>query len=114
MAEEQSDPVNTKEELAPPPDARSWTGPSRYFEALARRRTERRKREPLVRTQPESPRVLLSTLPFIALIAALGLLAIAIMITAWPGRPERHPPPRPQEQGVAPKGWFQEAEREFR
>ena len=77
--------MNTKEELAPPPDARSWTGPTVYFEALARRRTERRRREPLVRTQPKSPRLLLSTLPFIALIAALGLLAVAIMITAWPG-----------------------------
>ena len=106
--------MNTKEELAPPPDARSWTGPTVYFEALARRRTERRRREPLVRTQPESPRLLLSTLPFIALIAALGLLAVAIMVTAWPGRLERHPPPRQQEQGVAAKGWFQEAEREFR
>ena len=109
--------MKSKEELAPPAE-HSWTRPEVYFEALARRRTERRKREPLVRTQPESPRLLLSTLPFIALIAALGLLAIAIMVTAWPGRmqhrPERHPPPQQQEQGVAPKGWFQEAEREFR
>ena len=109
--------MKSKEELAPPAE-HSWTRPEVYFEALARRRTERRKREPLVRTQPKSPRLLLSTLPFIALIAALGLLAIAIMVTAWPGRmqhrPERHPPPQQQEQGVAPKGWFQEAEREFR
>ena len=110
--------MNTKEELAPPPDARSWIGPTVYFEALARRRTERRRREPSVRTQPESPRLLLSTLPFIALIAALGLLAVAIMITAWPGQPQhrpgRHPPAQQREPGVAPKGWFQEAEREFR
>ena len=109
--------MKSKEELAPPAE-HSWTRPEVYFEALARRRTERRKREPLVRTQPESPRLLLSTLPFIALIAALGLLAVAIMITAWPGRlqhrPERHPRPQQQEQGVAPKGWFQEAQREFR
>jgi hypothetical protein len=106
--------MKSKEELAPPTE-HSWTRPEEYFEALARRRTERRKREPVVRTQPESPRLLLSTLPFIALIAALGLLAVAIMIAAWPGRPERHPPPRQQhEQGVAPKGWYQKAEREFR
>jgi hypothetical protein len=105
--------VKSKEELAPLAE-HGWTRPEVYFEALARRRTERRKREPLVRTQPESPRLLLSTLPFIALIAALGLLAVAIMIIAWPGRPERHPPPQQHEQGVAPKGWFQEAEREFR
>jgi hypothetical protein len=106
--------VKSKEELAPPAE-HGWTRPEVYFEALARRRTERRKREPVVRTQPESPRLLLSTLPFIALIAALGLLAVAIMIIAWPGRPERHPPPQQQyEQGIAPKGWFQKAEREFR
>jgi hypothetical protein len=105
--------VKSKEELAPPAE-HSWTRPEVYFETLARRRTERRKREPLVRTQPESPRLLLSTLPFIALIAALGMLAVAIMITAWPGQPKRHPPPQQKEQGVAAKGWFQEAEREFR
>jgi hypothetical protein len=110
--------VKSKQELAPETTEQSWTRPDAYFEALARRRTERRKRdpEPGARTQPESPRLLLSTLPFIALIAALGLLTIAIMIAAWPGRPDRHPPPKPQqhEQGVAPKGWYQKAEREFR
>jgi hypothetical protein len=76
----------------------------------------RRKREPasVARTQPESPRLLLSTLPFIALIAALGLLTVAILIAAWPGRPQRHPPPRQHEQGVAPKGWLEKARREFR
>lgn len=108
--------MKSKEELAPPPAGHSWTRPKEYIEALARRRTARRKREPGAgaRTQPESPRLLLSTLPFLALIAALGVLAIAIMIVAWPGRPQRHPPPQQREQGIAPKGWFQKAEREFR
>jgi hypothetical protein len=107
--------VKSKEELAPPAE-QNWTRPEVYFEALARRRTARRKREPGAgaRTQPESPRLLLSTFPFIALIAALGLLTIAIMVAAWPGRPQRQPPPPQHEQGVASKGWFQEAEREFR
>jgi hypothetical protein len=45
---------------------------------------------------------------------ALGVLAIGIMVTAWPGQPKRHPPPQQREQGIAPKGWFQKAEREFR
>jgi hypothetical protein len=58
--------------------------------------------------------LLLSTLPFIALIAALGLLTVAIMVAAWPGRPQGHPPARQHEQGVAAKGWLQKAEREFR
>ena len=107
--------MKSKEELAPPAE-HGWTRPEVYFEALARRRTARRKREPGAgaRTQPESPRLLLNTLPFIALIAALGLLTIAIMVAAWPGRPQRQPPPPHREQGVAAKGWFQEAEREFR
>ena len=110
--------MKSKEELAPPSAADGWTRPGAYFEALARRRTARRKRDPEAgaRTQPESPRLLLSTLPFIALIAALGLLTVAIMVAAWPGRPERHPPARQQqhEQGVAAKGWYQKAKREFR
>ena len=107
--------MKSKEELAPPAE-HGWTRPEVYFEALARRRTARRKRDPGAgaRTQPESPRLLLSTLPFLALIAALGVLAIAIMIAAWPGRPQRHPPPQQREQGIAPKGWFQKAQREFR
>jgi anti-sigma factor RsiW len=97
------------------PETRSWTRPDDYFEALARRRTARRNRgEHNRRTQPEAPRVWLSTIPFLALIAALGGLAIAIMVAAWPGRPLRHPPPRQPEQGIAAKGWFQKAQREFR
>ncbi len=97
-------------------ESRSWTRPEDYFTAMARRRTERKKREPkLSRTQPEAPRLLLSTLPFLALIAALAVLAVAIIITAWPGN---HAPfkPRPaaHQQGYAPKGWFEEAKREMR
>lgn len=96
------------------PGARSWARPEDYFETLARRRTARRKREDRRRTEPVAPRLWLSTIPFFALITALGALAIAIMIAAWPGRPQRHPPPRQPEQGIAARGWFQKAEREFR
>ena len=111
--------MKSKEELAPPAE-HSWTRPEVYFEALARRRTARRKRESGAgaRTQPESPRLLLSTLPFIALIAALGLLTIAIMVTAWPGRMQHGPSAirrlSSTSRASRPKGWFQEAEREFR
>jgi hypothetical protein len=67
------------------------------------------------RTEPESPQLLLSTIPFLALIGLLGILAVAIMFAALPGN---HPPPKPaavaqKELGVAPKGWFQKAEKEF-
>ena len=82
---------------------------------MARRRTARRKRETRGRTQPERPRLLLSTIPFLALIAALAILAVAIMVIAWPGSQPR-PAQRQiaREQGVAAKGWFQEAEKDFR
>ncbi len=105
--------MKNKGELAPP-EPRRWTRADDYLGAMARRRTARRKREGASRTQPESPRLLLSTIPFLALIAALAILAVAIMVIAWPGS---QPQPKRQlaqrEQGVAPKGWFQEASKDF-
>jgi hypothetical protein len=106
--------MKNKGELASS-ESLSWTRAEDYLGAMARRRTERRKREPKPRTQPESPRLLLSTLPFLVLIAAMAVLAVAIMIAAFPGT---QPQPRPQtaqhQQGVAAKGWFQEAKKQFR
>jgi hypothetical protein len=105
--------MNNKGELAPP-EFRRWTRVDDYLGAMARRRTERRKREPRPRTQPENPRLLLSTIPFLALIAALAILAVAIMVTAWPGsQPQMAQRPVPKQQGVAQKGWFQEAQKDF-
>jgi len=94
-----------------------WTNAGDYVAAMARKRTARSKRERKTgRTQPESPRFGLSTLPYIALITVLAVLTIAIAIAAFPGS---QPLPRqPQlasahEQGVAQKGWLEKAEREF-
>jgi hypothetical protein len=55
-------------------------------------------------------------LPFLALTIALLILTVAIAVTAWPGA---QPEPKPEqvastERGVAPRGWFQEAEKEMR
>lgn len=101
-------------ELAPV-RVRSWTRIDDYFESLARRRTARRSRGLPPRTEPETPRFALSTLPFLALFAGLAVLAVGIAISAWPGN---QPTPRPQsaqhERGVAPKGWFQQAEKDMR
>jgi anti-sigma factor RsiW len=106
--------VKHKGELARPEPDR-WTRADDYLGALARRRTARRQREPQGRTQPESPRLLLSTIPFLALIAALAILAVAMMIIAWPGsQPQSVQKQVMPEQGVAPKGWFQKAEKDFR
>lgn len=105
--------MRNKAELAPP-EPRRWTRADDYLGAMARRRTERRKREGGSRTQPESPRLLLSTIPFLALIAALAILSVAIMVIAWPGsQPQPTQKQTQREQGVAPKGWFQEAAKEF-
>ena len=100
----------------PPVKDRSWTRVEDYFEAMARRRTARRSRARRPRTEPESPRFSLSTLPFLVLIGGLAVLAVGIAVSAWPGS---QPPPKAQaagrhEPGVAPKGWFQEAQKEMR
>jgi hypothetical protein len=58
---------------------------------------------------------LLSTLPFLALLAAMAVLTVAIMVIAWPGsQPVIQPRAALHEQGVAARGWFQEAKKEFR
>jgi len=67
-----------------------------------------------VRTQPETPRLLLSTLPFLALIMAMAVLAVGIMILTFPGaQPQPQPRPAAHQHGVASKGWFQEAQKQF-
>jgi len=99
------------------PAKESWTRLDNYLASLARRRTARRSRSPGPRTEPETPHFLLSTLPFLVLIAGLAVLSVAIAIAAWPVRqPElaSMKPPPAHELGTAPKGWFQEAQKEFR
>jgi hypothetical protein len=107
--------VSHKGKLAKPAPAHEWTRVDDYVSALARKRTFRRARRPRERSQPEAPRMMLSTLPFLALLVLLGVLSVAMMVLAFPGN---QPAPRPRpvaahEQGVAPRGWFQEAQRDF-
>jgi hypothetical protein len=99
-----------------PVATRSWTRVDDYFETLARRRTARRSRQPKVRSEPEAPRFALSTLPFLALFVGLAVLAIGIAVTAWPGGQPQHKraTTAQHELGIAPKGWFQEAQKEMR
>lgn len=112
---EQSNPVSHKPDLSTPAPPRAWTTADDYLGAMARRRTARRARAQRRRTQPETPRLMLSTLPFLAIMVGLAILSLAIMIAAFPGAQPRQQPraSRVGEQGVAPKGWFQEAQREF-
>jgi hypothetical protein len=92
-----------------------WTRPEDYLGALARKRSFRRERGSGDRTEPEYPRILLSTVPFVGLLVLLGVLAVSIMVVAFPGsQPQRAAQQvAHRELGVAPKGWFQEAQREF-
>ena len=107
--------MKKREQLASPPQDSSWTRPDVYIEALARKRSFRRRNADRQRTQPERPRLLLSTLPFMALIGLLAVLAVLIMIVAFPGtQPQQKARQFAQkEQGVAQPGWFQEAQKEM-
>ena len=91
-----------------------WTRPEEYLGAMARKRGFRRGRRAKERTQPES-RMFLSTVPFLALIVLLAVLTVGIVIAAYPGtQPPRSPQQLTQKElGFAPKGWFQEAQKEF-
>jgi hypothetical protein len=93
----------------------AWTRPDAYLQALAHKRSYRRARREPQRSQPERPRLLLSTLPFIALLALLAVLSIAIMLLAFPGNQpqQRSRQAGARERGVAPPGWFQEAQKDM-
>jgi hypothetical protein len=103
-----------KGDLTRPKPGGAWTRPEDYFTALARRRTARKSHAQKPRTQTDQPHFLLSTLPFILLFVALAVITVGIVITAWPGnQPQPKPKLAEHERGVAAKGWFQEAQKEF-
>jgi hypothetical protein len=95
------------------PAARRWTRADDYVEAFGRSRSFGRRRSE--RTESETQRLLLSTIPFLALLAALVVLSVAIMVTALRGQ-EAQPVPgkaQPHERGIAQRGWFEEARKQF-
>jgi hypothetical protein len=107
--------VEQKEKLASPERGGGWTRPDAYLVAMARKRSFRRAHAEKPRTQPETPRLLLSTVPFLLILGLLAVVAVGIMILAFPGnQPQPRPKqPEPNEQGVARRGWFQEAQKQF-
>lgn len=60
--------------------------------------------------------MLLSTVPFFVLLMLLGVLAVAVMIVAFPGtQPQiNQPAAAAKEKGVAQRGWFEEAQKDMR
>lgn len=107
--------MKEKQHVASPAPGQPWTKPEDYIGAMARKRSFRRAQRERLRTEPERPRLLLSTLPFFVLIGLLAILAVAIMIVAFPGsQPQpKSKPVAAKEQGVAQRGWFQEAQKDM-
>lgn len=106
-------------DLAPPeapPPAERWTHIDHYLGGLARRRTARRSRQPGPRTQPEAPLILLSTLPFAALMSFFAVLVVVFAVAAWPGpqRDVKLPRAAVSQDGTAAPGWLDEARKEMR
>lgn len=104
-----------EDKIASPAPSDSWTRPEAYVSALARRRSYRKAREDKPRTQPAGTQPWLSTIPFIAILLVLGILAAAIIFIAFPGRqPVQGPKQAPvHEPGVAAPGWYQKALKEM-
>ena len=95
--------------------AERWIRIDAYLDGLLRRRSGRRSHRIAARTEPEAPRIMLSTLPFAVLIAVLGLLIVAFAITAFPSsQPKFEPAKQKKELGTAAPGWFEEARKQFR
>jgi len=93
-----------------------WTRAEDYVAALARRRSARHNRGEIGPGSPDALRSVSSTLPFLSLLVLLGILAVSIMVVAFPGNQPRHQPnpPDSHELGTANRGWFQEARKQFR
>lgn len=101
-----------KEKVAGRASGSSWTTPDDYIGAMARKRGYRRARE---HRRPITPRAGFATVPLAAILAILAVVVVAVVIIAFPGN---QPSPKAKqvtvrEQGVAPRGWFQEAQKEM-
>jgi hypothetical protein len=106
--------VKGKQKVASPAPGASWTKPDAYVAALVRMHSYRRARADKPRTQPVSPQPWLSTIPFAVILAVLAVIAVAVMFAAFPGtQPDPKPNKPVHEQGVASRGWFQEAQKDM-
>jgi hypothetical protein len=98
----------------PIPDekARAWTRPEDYWPPRRPRRSAASANKRLgPASRPEAPdkRPLLDIVPYAALMLGLAIMAMAIIVLAWPGRYAGQPSARAapvSEVGTAPKGWI--------
>ena len=105
-----------KDGLAPPSAARAWTRIDDYLGAGHHTRVAAR-RGSTFKPAFESyrPHFTLSTLPFLALLVGLAIATVGIAVAAWRERDTPTTAPRmAPELGTAQRGWYQEAQRDFR
>ena len=88
-----------------------WTRVDDYVVALARRRTARQQRESRRggRFEMDVPRPTIGMVPFLIMMAAFALLAVAIAAMAWPRQHADRPKPTARVLGTAPPGWIDRA-----
>jgi hypothetical protein len=93
-----------------------WTRADDYVTAMARKRTARRNRASKGDREWHAERPPVHVWPFMILVVLLGVVGVAIMVLAFPGSQPQHKPPTPaqHELGTADRGWFQQAQKEFR
>jgi len=99
------------DELMPPrPGGRSWTRAEDYLPKRRSRRVPGRQltaRPSQPDIEPGHGRPLLGIVPFALLMLGLAVLAVAIAITAWPGRsPVQAARAAATEAGTAAPGWL--------
>lgn len=98
--------VADKQDIARERAAQRWTRIDPYLRSIRRRRGLSARPH----HDPERPRALLNTLPFVALAFGLALMTVIIVSLAWPGRSRDHAPLKAQaeqpEPGTAPPGWI--------
>lgn len=105
--------MSKHDHLAPPPpprrERRTWTRAEDYLPNRRRRRSAPRKD---IGERPEAAsraRPFLGMVPFMLLMFALAVLAVAIMVAAYPGQVHSAKAPQPvREDGTAAPGWLVE------
>ena len=106
-------------EVKPPPTGSQsrWTRLEDYIDLrrFRRRTAARMKRAFRPRTEAPLRHWMISTLPFLLLMAGLAAMALWIMVFVATGmsEPDREPAPRPPELGTAPPGWIDGSGEEY-
>ncbi len=104
--------MSKPDEVTPPPvrHPRDWTRVEDYLDLnrLWRRSAARRRQRRHMRTETSAPPLLsMGMLPFLLLMAGMGILAFMIIIAAIPGKRTQDRQSEAPPAGTAPSGWFE-------